>query len=81
MKDRLLTNWSLVRVIYLLFGISIIAQAIASSIWLGVLFGSYFAAMGLFAFGCAGGNCFQGSCEINTANSTDADNIKDLNID
>jgi hypothetical protein len=25
--------------------------------WFGVVFGGYFASMGLFAFGCAAGNC------------------------
>ena len=26
--------------------------------WVGALLGAYFASMGLFAFGCAAGNCF-----------------------
>lgn len=30
--------------------------------WMGVALGTYFAAMGLFAFGCAAGNCFGGYC-------------------
>jgi len=27
-----------------------------------VLFGGYFASMGIFAFGCAAGNCYAGRC-------------------
>ena len=29
---------------------------------MGVALGGYFAAMGLFAFGCAAGNCFVANC-------------------
>jgi len=28
----------------------------------GVFFGGYFASMGIFAFGCAAGNCYAGRC-------------------
>jgi len=57
MKNRLLTGWTFVRVIYVALGVMVIAQALESGQWLGVAFGGYFAAMGLFGFGCAGGNC------------------------
>ena len=30
---------------------------------MGTFLGIYFASMGLFAFGCASGNCFGGNCE------------------
>jgi hypothetical protein len=62
MKERLLTNWTLARVLYLVMGIMIIVQTIMSRQWIGVAFGGYFASMGLFAFGCASGNCFGGKC-------------------
>jgi hypothetical protein len=57
MKERLLKNWTIVRVIYLAMGLLLLSSSIAANEWLGALFGSYVAAMGLFAFGCAGGNC------------------------
>lgn len=32
--------------------------------WFDFAFGGCFAAMGLFAFGCASGNCLEGNCEV-----------------
>lgn len=66
MKERLLTNWTILRVIYLALGTMIIIQTAMSREWIGVLFGAYFAAMGLFAFGCASGNCFGGNCSTDS---------------
>jgi hypothetical protein len=57
MKQRILTNWSFVRALYLILGLGIAIQAIFSREWIGIIFGGYFASMGLFGFGCAGGNC------------------------
>jgi hypothetical protein len=58
MKERILTGWTINRALYLIMGISIIVQAATSQQWFGVALGGYFASMGLFAFGCASGNCF-----------------------
>lgn len=44
--------------------------------WFGVAFGSYFAAMGLFAFGCASGNCFGGNCETESKHKTSNQDIE-----
>lgn len=57
MKDRLLTNWTLTRAIYLVIGVLVIIQTSIDEQWIGVLFGSYFAIMGLFSIGCASGSC------------------------
>jgi hypothetical protein len=38
-------------------GTYIIVQSVLEQQWIGILLGGYFAAMGLFAFGCAAGNC------------------------
>lgn len=57
MKERVLTNWTFARALYLVMGLIVIVQSLMSQQWLGVLFGGYFAVMGLFAFGCAAGNC------------------------
>lgn len=62
MKERILTNWTFMRALYLLMGIAVIVQAVMSQQWFGILIGGYFASMGLFAFGCAAGNCYGGNC-------------------
>ncbi len=64
MKDRILKNWNFRRAIYVILGGLMIVQSIESRQWFTVVFGVYFASMGLFAFGCAGGNCFGGNCEV-----------------
>lgn len=64
MKQRLLTGWNFRRIAYLLIGLAIVVNAILVKEWVGILFGGYFAAMGLFAFGCASGACFGGVCDI-----------------
>ena len=62
MKERILTNWTITRAFYLIVGIFVIIQSFMSQQWFGIAFGGYFAAMGLFAFGCASGNCIGGNC-------------------
>lgn len=62
LKQRILTGWTFTRVLYLGLGTVVIIQSVTSQQWLGVLFGAYFASMGIFAFGCAAGVCFGGSC-------------------
>jgi hypothetical protein len=62
MKKRILTNWTFMRALYLLLGITVIIQSVMSQQWFGILFGGYLASMGLFAFGCAAGNCYGGNC-------------------
>ncbi len=63
-KDRLLKGWTIMRVVYLIIGLLIMTQAIYANQWLGILLGVYMSSMGLFAFGCAGGNCGNGGCNI-----------------
>lgn len=58
MKQRIFSGWSFIRVLYLLSGIMIIIQSVADRQWLLALMGFYFAVTGLFAVGCAGGNCY-----------------------
>jgi hypothetical protein len=54
---NILTDWNFRRVFYLIGGIWMIAQSIMDHMWVLVPFGIYFAAMGIFKFGCAAGNC------------------------
>lgn len=53
----LLADWNFRRIFYLVGGIWMIIQSLMDSMWVLVPFGIYFAAMGLFKFGCAAGNC------------------------
>jgi hypothetical protein len=62
MKERILTNWTITRAFYLIAGLFVIIQSAMGQQWFGIAFGGYFAAMGLFAFGCASGNCAGGNC-------------------
>jgi hypothetical protein len=58
MKERILKGWTFIRALYLLMGVLMIVYSIKEKMWAGILFGSYFASMGLFAFGCAAGQCY-----------------------
>ena len=54
---RISLPWSLMRILNLVLGIIMVGMAIHDKLWIGVLIGAYFVASGLFAWGCAGGNC------------------------
>lgn len=66
---RLLTGWTYVRIAYLIIGLLVIGQSIAEEQWLGLALGGYISFMGLFAFGCAAGSCFDGSCSVEPDNN------------
>ncbi len=66
MKERILTKWTFVRVLYFIVGIALIVQSIINHQWIGVAFGSYLTSMSLFAFGCASGNCFTSNYTVNS---------------
>ena len=79
MKERILTNWTITRAFYLIVGVFVIIQSIMGQQWFGIAFGGYFAAMGLFAFGCASGNCIGGNCSTESKQSRKEDvNIEDV---
>lgn len=58
LKLRLTTGWTFQRALFAIVGLIIVFQSIADKQWVFVLFGLYFASMGLFAYGCAAGNCY-----------------------
>ena len=64
MRNRIFTGWTFRRFLYLVIGVMIVIQSIRDQQWVLALAGIYFAAMGLFAFGCASGNCYGGSCYV-----------------
>ena len=45
------------RIIYTVIGLAIVVQSVLLKDWLPAIIGGYFAAMGIFGFGCAGGGC------------------------
>lgn len=57
MKEKLLSGWTFSRLLYLIMGTFLVIQSFQDRQWIGVVFGAYFASMGLFAFGCASGQC------------------------
>mgnify|MGYP007080397504 CR=1 FL=1 len=80
LKQRILTGWTFTRVLYLGLGIAVIINSATSQQWFGVLFGAYFASMGLFSFGCASGACFGGSCNTEPIQETKTQ-IKDVDFE
>jgi hypothetical protein len=77
MKERMLYGWNFMRVFYLLIGLTIIIESIISKQWPGIAFGGYFAAMGLFRFGCAGGNCSTGFARRHRQQSESNEELKE----
>ena len=54
---RFFLPWTITRFMFLFLGTTVFAQAAIDGLWIGIVFGFYFIATGLFAWGCAGGNC------------------------
>ncbi|HEY4797867.1 MAG TPA: hypothetical protein VII99_02210 [Bacteroidia bacterium] len=61
MKSRILTGWTFSRALYVLMGIFVMIQSVMQREWPGIVVGAYFTTMGIFAFGCAAGNCYIGN--------------------
>jgi hypothetical protein len=69
MKQRVLRGWNVQRIMFLVMGTMVMVQSSITADWLGVLIGLYFMSMGIFALGCASGNCFSGQCKTTIADS------------
>ncbi len=80
MKQRLLTNWTFTRALYVVMGILVAIQSIEPLQWFGIILGVYFASMGLFSFGCASGACFGGNCNSEPVQQNKAD-IQDVQFE
>ena len=65
MKERILTGWNFQRILFLVLGGIILFTAIPSLDWISIALGGYFFSMGLFAFSCAAGNCYNKISETN----------------
>lgn len=57
MKERIWTGWTPTRRLFFGIGLVGIVVGLLSKEWLFGTVGIYFALMGLFSFGCAGGSC------------------------
>ena len=56
-KNRILRGWTFTRILYFVIGAAILISSLPDLEWLGIFAGAYFSSMGLFAFGCASGQC------------------------
>lgn len=54
MKDRIISRWNLMRLIWLALGIFIIIQGIVTREWIFAIMGGLFALMPLLNIGCCG---------------------------
>lgn len=81
MKDRILKGWNFMRILYLVLGGIVFVQSMQEKQWIGMALGAYFAAMGLFAFGCAAGNCYGGACNYDAKSKRNLDTINPASND
>ena len=65
MKKSVFKGWNFTRVLYTLIGLGLLTHAIVDYTIFGILLGLYISAMGIFAFGCATGNCSMDTKEKN----------------
>jgi len=68
--QRVKTGWTFTRGLYVVMGAIIVIQATMAGQWVGMFLGIYFLSMGVFAFGCAGGNCAVPPVKNNAAPNT-----------
>lgn len=67
-----LRTWTITRWIYAGLGSYLVVVSIMERNWVAALFGTYFAAMGIFGFGCAVGNCAAPSQSNNRVQDIDS---------
>ena len=75
---RVLTGWTFTRMVYAGVGLYIVVQALADKEWAFLPLGLYFASMGVFAFGCAGGYCGVPN-KLHTESENDRVKFEELN--
>lgn len=56
-KQKVLTGWNFSRILYVVTGSAVLIDSVINRQWVGIIIGACFATMGIFAFGCAAGNC------------------------
>ena len=78
MLERIKTGWNFQRIFFFAIGTLVVVQSLMSKHYLEASLGLYFAAMGLFGFGCAAGNCSAGPEQSKDVNSNKAENNLDV---
>lgn len=78
MKERVLSGWNFMRVLWLIMGIGIIIQAVTERNFLMLLPGLYFVFAALANIGCFAGSCATG---LNTGNRTKKDAITEIEFE
>jgi len=73
LKALLQSGWNFQRVLFLLFGLVLVIEAIYQQQWWGALFGAYFVLMAVLRLGCAGGQCAPVRKEVTPGSVEDAD--------
>lgn len=64
MKNRILSNWSFSRILRVILGFVIIAEAASGANIIGAVAGAIFVGMGIFDIGC----CGSGACYVPVKN-------------
>jgi hypothetical protein len=75
MKDRILSNWTLSRILRVFIGIVIIGEAISRADIASGIIGAIFTGMGVFNLGC----CGSGACYTPVKNSKK--DLKDISYE
>ena len=57
MKDRLLNNWHIMRIIRIVLAVFLFFNAYETHEWFFVVFGLFFLVQGVFNLGCGGNSC------------------------
>lgn len=57
MKHLLFTNWHLIRIIRLIFGMFLILQAMETRQWIFIVFAAFFLFQAVFNQGCSANGC------------------------
>lgn len=76
MRNGILTNWTITRLLYLIMGVLLVVQSVYEQQYFGLAFGAYFMAMGIFNFGCAAGGCYGNACSIDARQKPDDNTVE-----
>ena len=75
MRQRILSGWNFMRIIWLMMGIGIVIQAVTEKNFLMLIPGSYFVFASLANIGCFAGSCATG---FDTNNNNKKQAITDI---
>jgi hypothetical protein len=78
MKERLLSGWNFMRVLWLIMGIGIVIQAITEKNFLMLLPGLYFVFAAIANIGCFSGSCATG---YTTSSSNKKESVTEIEFE